>query len=80
VIFVIRTAGRPWANPPSPALAWGVGGSVAIGIALPFTPLAGWLGFAPLPPAFFAALLTMVAGYLGIVEIVKRRFYGRYPM
>jgi Mg2+-importing ATPase len=80
VIFVIRTAGRPWANPPSRALAWGVGGSVATGIALPFTPLAGWLGFAPLPPLFFAALLAMVVAYLGIVEVVKRWFYRRYPM
>jgi Mg2+-importing ATPase len=80
VIFVIRTAGRPWANPPSRALAWGVGTSVVVGIALPFTPLAGWLGFAPLPPLFFAALLTMVVAYLALVEIVKRWFYRRYPM
>jgi Mg2+-importing ATPase len=80
VIFVIRTAGRPWANPPSQALAWGVGTSVAIGIALPFTPLAGWFGFAPLPPLFFAALVVMIVAYLGIVEVVKRWFYRRYPM
>jgi P-type Mg2+ transporter len=80
VIFVIRTAGRPWANPPGRALAWGAGASVAVGIALPFTPLAGWLGFAPLPPLFFAALLTMIAAYLVLVEVVKRWFYRRYPM
>jgi len=80
VIFVIRTAGRPWTNAPSRALASGVGASVAVGIALPFTPLAGWLGFAPLPPLFFATLLTMVAAYLVLVEVVKRWFYRRYPM
>jgi Mg2+-importing ATPase len=80
VIFVIRTAGRPWANPPSRALAWGVGTSVVVGIALPFTPLAGALGFAPLPPLFFAALLTMIVAYLALVEVVKRWFYRRYPM
>jgi P-type Mg2+ transporter len=80
VIFVIRTAGRPWSNMPSRALAAGVGASLAAGVALPFTPLAGWLGFTPLPPAFFATLLAMVVAYLALVEAVKRWFYRRYPM
>jgi Mg2+-importing ATPase len=80
VIFVIRTAGRPWANRPSRALACGVGASLAIGIALPFSPLAGWLGFVPLPPLFFGALLAMIVAYLALVEGVKRWFYRRYPM
>jgi len=80
VIFVIRTAGRPWAHGPSRALAAGVTASVATGVALPFTPLAGWLGFAPLPPMFFGALLVMIVAYLGLVEVVKRWFYRRYPM
>jgi len=44
---------------------------VATGIAIPFTPLAGWLGFTPLPPVF-AALVTMIIAYLGVVEVVKR--------
>jgi len=80
VIFVIRTAGRPWAYRPSRALAAGVTASVAAGVALPFTPLAGFLGFTPLPPMFFGVLLMMIAAYLGLVEVVKRWFYRRYPM
>ncbi|HET8576420.1 MAG TPA: cation-transporting P-type ATPase [Methylomirabilota bacterium] len=44
-----------------------------------FTPLAPWLGFTPLPPLFFGFLLFMVVTYLGLVEIVKRWFYRRYP-
>ena len=35
------------------------------------------LGFTPLPPLFFAFLLFMVVSYLALVEMVKRRFYGR---
>ena len=62
------------------SVVWGVGTSVVVGIALPFTPLAGALGFAPLPPLFFAALLTMIVAYLALVEVVKRWFYRRYPM
>ena len=80
VIFVIRTAARPWASPPSRALAWGVGACVTTGMALPFTPLAGWLGLTPLPPLFFAMLVAMILTYLALVEVVKARFYRLYPM
>ncbi|PWU19397.1 MAG: magnesium-translocating P-type ATPase [Candidatus Rokuibacteriota bacterium] len=80
VIFVIRTADRPWASRPSRALAWGVGSCATAGALLPFTPVATWLGFAPLPPLFFAFLLFMVVSYLALVEVVKRWFYRHYPM
>jgi Mg2+-importing ATPase len=50
-----------------------------VGELLPFTPLAPILGFAPLPPLFFA-LLVMIVTYLGLVEVAKRWFYRRYPM
>jgi Mg2+-importing ATPase len=80
VIFVIRTADWPWRSRPSRGLAWGVGASAVAGALLPFTPLAPWLGFAPLPPLFFGFLVVMVTGYLGLVEVTKRWFYRRYPM
>jgi len=34
VIFVIRTAGRPWRSPPSRAFALGVGSSLAVELLL----------------------------------------------
>jgi len=80
VIFVIRTADRPWASRPSRALAWSVVACAAVGALLPFTPLAPILGFVPLPPLFFGALLVMIVTYLGLVEVAKRWFYRRYPM
>jgi Mg2+-importing ATPase len=80
VIFVIRTAGLPWRSHPSRGLAWGVSACAAAGALLPFTPLAPWLGFTPLPPLFFAFLLGMVIAYLALMEVVKRWFYRRYPM
>jgi len=80
VIFVIRTAGRPWESRPSAGLAWGVCACVAVGVAIPFTPLAPWLGFTPLPPLFFAILGTMIVTYLALVEMVKRWFYRVSPM
>ena len=80
VIFVIRTAARPWASRPSAPLAWGVGASVGVGVLLPFTPLAPWLGFTPLPPLFFGFLVVMIGTYLALVEVVKRWFFRRYPV
>jgi Mg2+-importing ATPase len=75
VIFVIRTADRPWASRPARGLVLGVGGALAVGVLLPYSPLADWLGFTPLPPLFFAVLLVMTAAYLALVETVKRWFY-----
>jgi Mg2+-importing ATPase len=77
VIFVIRTAQRPWASPPSRALVAGVAGVLGVGVALPFTTLAPWLGFTPLPPLLLVVLGVMAAGYLALVEGVKRWFYRR---
>ena len=48
---------------------------VAAGMALPFTPLAPWLGFAALPPAFFGVLAAMVVAYLALMELGKSLFF-----
>ena len=42
---------------------------------LPFTPVAGALGFEPLPWTFVPFLVAVAAAYLGAVELVKRRFF-----
>jgi Mg2+-importing ATPase len=77
VIFVIRTAARPWASRPSRPLVLGVVGCLGTGLALPFTPAAAWLGFTPLPPLFFGFLALMVMTYLVFVELAKAWFYRR---
>jgi P-type Mg2+ transporter len=73
VLLVIRTAGRPWQNRPSAALLSTTLLVTAIGITLPYTPLAGPLGLSPLPPAYFAFLVPAVAAYLTLVELIKQR-------
>jgi len=77
VIFVIRTAGNPFASRPSPALTVTALGAVATGALLPFTPLAGLLGFVPLPAGFFLFLVAATLTYLALVEAVKRRVLRR---
>ncbi len=76
VLFVIRTAGNPLRSRPGGWLVASVLAAVAIGIVLPFTPLADDLGFVPLPPVFFVFLAVATSTYLLLVELVKRRFMG----
>ncbi len=77
VVFVIRTRRVPFLRS-RPSLPMLVTPTVCalFGAVLPFTPLAGFLGFATLPASFFLILLGMIATYLLLVEIVKRRFYA----
>ncbi len=77
VIFVIRTRGNPFRSRPHRLLAAMSLGAVALAIALPFSPLAGHLGFVPPPPAFFPVLGGLVLAYLLAVECAKRWFYRR---
>ncbi|HQZ38065.1 MAG TPA: HAD-IC family P-type ATPase [Vicinamibacterales bacterium] len=73
VLFVIRTMGSPWRSRPSRALVLTTLAVVGAGLALPWTPLAGALGFMPLPWAYVGFLLAVLAAYLGLVEAAKRR-------
>jgi len=76
VIFAIRTRRVPFfRSHPSLPLTLAALGIVTIGTLLPATPLAHTLGFQPLPGAFFAALVGMIAAYLTLIEIGKRIFY-----
>ncbi len=77
VIFLIRTRGNPLRSRPSALLLATSLTVVAVAVALPFTPIAHYLGFVPPPPLFFVILIGMVTGYLGMVELVKRRFFIR---
>jgi Mg2+-importing ATPase len=77
VLFVIRTAGRPWRNRPSLPLTMTTLAVVAIGAALPYTPAARPLGLAPLPAGFFLFLVAAIGTYLAIVEVVKERVMTR---
>ena len=77
VLFVIRTAGHPWQSRPSLALATTTLLIVLIGLSIPFTPLAGVLGFVPLPGTYFLFLAGATLTYLGLVEVVKRRLLRR---
>jgi P-type Mg2+ transporter len=72
VVFVIRTRKIPfWKSRPSlPFLATCLG-VVALGLYLPFSPLANYLGFMKLPSLYFGFLIGITLTYLVFVEIGK---------
>lgn len=72
VIFVIRTRGNPLRSRPHPVLTVTSLLVVAVALILPWTPLGTLFGFTPLPPAFYAVLVLMVAVYLALVQGLKR--------
>jgi Mg2+-importing ATPase len=75
-IFAIRTRRVPFfrSRPSVPLLASTLA-VVAIGIALPFSPLAHTLGFTALPAGLVAAIVVMIPTYLLLLELGKLRFY-----
>ena len=77
MIFVIRTRRNPLHSHPH---RWLIGTSLAVVLSamlLPFTPLAPYLGFTPLPPSFFGLLAVLLLLYLLMVEGAKQWFYRR---
>jgi Mg2+-importing ATPase len=77
VLFVIRTAKSPLRSRPSGPLMATCVGVVAIGLYLPFSPLAGMLGFTPLPGSYFAFVAIATVVYLLLVEGGKRVLLGK---
>jgi P-type Mg2+ transporter len=76
VIYVIRTRRIPFfRSRPSLSMLLVPTGAALVGAILPYTGLAGLLGFTPLPTTFFLLLFAMVAVYLLLVELAKTRFY-----
>jgi Mg2+-importing ATPase len=79
VIFVIRTRKTPfYRSIPSRLLLLSSLSVVAIALAIPLTPLGALFEFTAPPFMFYIILAGLIAAYLALVEIVKKRFYKRY--
>ncbi len=75
VIFVIRTRGNPLRSRPNRWLVLTSLGVVCAAMALPFSPLAPYLGFVPLPLDYFGLLAVLLGAYLVMVQGAKQWFY-----
>jgi len=76
IVFAVRTRRVPFLRSrASGALIVAALTVVTIGAALPLSPIAATLGFAAPPARFYLVLVALVVAYLGLVEIVKKRFF-----
>ena len=79
IIHVIRTNKIPFIQSrASNALIFTSLVIVAVGAYLPYSPLATWLGFVPLPPLFWVFLLAMLVAYVLLTQVIKTWFYQKY--
>jgi Mg2+-importing ATPase len=78
VVLVIRTRRSPfWLSRPSRPLLGAIVAALAAAVIIPLSPLGDVLGFSALPLAFWLLLVVIVAAYLALVELAKRRFEPR---
>jgi Mg2+-importing ATPase len=72
IIHVIRTNKIPFLQSrASWALTATTLSIMALGVWLPYSPLASALGFAHLPPLYWPILMLTLLGYMGLTQIIK---------
>ena len=81
IIHIIRTAKIPFIESrASPALIATSLVICIVGIALPFTWFGGSLGFIPLPPLYWPAVIAIICCYAVLTHFVKTWFVQRWGM
>jgi len=78
IVLVIRTRRAPFRSRPSRQLLTATLLIVAVTVLLPFSPIAGFLGFEPLSLPILGMIGVIVALYVGTAEAAKHLFYRRY--
>ncbi len=78
VVLVIRSRRPFFRSRPGWMLQAATFAIVAVTLIIPYSPLAGLLGFTPLPAHFVVVMLVIVAAYLFSAEMVKRVFHKRW--
>jgi Mg2+-importing ATPase len=77
IVLVVRTSGLFFRRRPGKWLLLSTTGIIIVTLSLPYTPLAGILGLAPLPGSFYMNLAAIVVCYMATAEIAKFFFYGK---
>jgi Mg2+-importing ATPase len=75
IVLVIRTRRPFYKSKPGKFLIVATALVGLLVILLPYSPVAGLLGFTPLPPVFLVALALIMAAYVTLAELVKKIFY-----
>ncbi|OPY28841.1 MAG: Copper-exporting P-type ATPase B [Methanocella sp. PtaU1.Bin125] len=77
IVLVIRTRRPFYQSKPGKYLVMATAFVGLLVILLPYSPLAGLLGFTPLPPLFLVALALIMSAYVTMAEVAKAFFYRR---
>ncbi len=77
VVLVIRSRRPFYRSRPGTSLMLATAAIAVATILLPFTPLAAYLHFVPLPLNYLGLLAAVVAAYIAGADLVKRYFYRR---
>ncbi|HXV30562.1 MAG TPA: magnesium-translocating P-type ATPase, partial [Sinorhizobium sp.] len=75
IVFVVRTRMTFWKSRPGQALFWLSLATGLIAVALPYLPVAEWLGFVAISVSLLAGLLLISLLYLATSEVVKHLFF-----
>jgi Mg2+-importing ATPase len=78
VVFAVRTRLPFTRSRPSRVMLGMTLLVIAITLALPYSPLAGLMGFTPLPLTFLLVIFGIVTAYFLSAELTKRWFYRKY--
>ena len=79
IVHMIRTTKLPFieSRAAGPVLAM-TGLVMAVGLALPFTPVGAYLGMQALPGAFMGWLAAVLVGYAVLTQLIKRVYIRRF--
>ena len=78
VVFALRTR-LPFTRSRASRPMLAVTAVVAlVALLIPYSPIAGLLGFKALPPAYLLVIAIITLIYFASAEVVKRVFYRRY--
>jgi P-type Mg2+ transporter len=79
IVYIIRTQRIPFlqSRPSAPMLATTLV-VMAFGAWLPYSPLAHWLGFVPLPPVYFLWIAGFLLAYSILTHTVKMWFARKF--
>ncbi len=77
IVLVIRTSGPFYKSKPGKILLIATLVVDALTLAIPYSPIAGFLGFSPIPPLFLLMLGLILTCYMITAEVAKHFFYQR---
>ncbi len=77
IVLVVRTRLPFFKSLPGKLLSIATVAILIFTLAIPFTPLARWFGFARLPAVLYVWMLVIVLFYIASAELLKRIFYRK---